>query len=410
MRVAFPYPAYWPYVRRGVERCTHDLATYLAKRGHEVHIITSTPGRPRLGWDGDIRVTYLRQLNHPLVYGHGATLRAFDFSVRATAALIKLRPQVSYLWTNSGIYWAAFLRRRYGINYVSHTSVYWEPGQGRRRYPEVAGANRLLVLNRSAVALAEAEFGLPATTINPPVDLDTFRPCAPRDLEHPIVFFPSDIADPRKGGDLMLRAWNLIHEEVPQARLLLAGSLGVAGWFQDQFDTSMVSKLELVKSPAARAAIEFRGPGSLEDLPVEYSRASVTVMPSVKEMFGMVLTESLACGTPVVTSAHDGPGAIASSPLVGNTVDLRDYGDLQSRQRAVDIANAVVRTIELARQKRTVDACRDWAAQWGIDRIGLQVEEILELAASGHIATFPANAPAAPADWTEVRELEEVNG
>ena len=73
MKIAFPYPAYWPYVRRGVERCTHDLATYLASRGHEVHVITSTPGRPRVGWDGKIRVTYLKQLNHPLVYGHGIT-------------------------------------------------------------------------------------------------------------------------------------------------------------------------------------------------------------------------------------------------------------------------------------------------------------------------------------------------
>ena len=42
MKIAFPYPAYWPYVRRGVERCTHDLGTFLASRGHEVHVITST--------------------------------------------------------------------------------------------------------------------------------------------------------------------------------------------------------------------------------------------------------------------------------------------------------------------------------------------------------------------------------
>ena len=408
MKIAFPYPAYWPYVRRGVERCTHDLATYLASRGHEVHVITSTPGRPRVGWDGKIRVTYLKQLNHPLVYGHGITLRALDFTVRATWALMRLRPQVAYLWTNSGLYWAAALRRRFGINYVSHASVYWEHGQGRRRYPEVAGTNRLLVLNRNAVAQAEDEFGVPATVVNPPVDLATFRPVAQRDQEHPVVFFPSDIADPRKGGDLMLRAWNVIHKEVPRARLVLAGSLGVAGWFQDQYDTSMVSKLGLVKLPAAREAIEFRGPGSLEGLPFDYSRASVTVMPSVREMFGMVLTESLACGTPIVASAHDGPGAIASNPAVGNTVDLRDFGDLHSRQRALDLADAVIRTIDLSRRQDTASACREWAGQWTIDRIGPQVEDILERAASGRIESLAGGPSDANEMALSVNELEEV--
>jgi len=206
----------------------------------------------------------------------------------------------------------------------------------------------------------------------------------------------------------MLRAWNVIHREVPRARLVLAGSLGVAGWFQDQFDTSMVSKLGLVETPAARDAIEFRGPGSLEELPFDYARASVTVMPSVREMFGMVLTESLACGTPVVASAHDGPGTIASNPAVGNTIDLRDYGDLYSRQRELDLADAVIRTIDLSRREGTTAACREWASQWSIDRIGPQVEEILERAAAGRIETFPLRAPEGHTVWPPVDELREV--
>jgi phosphatidylinositol alpha-mannosyltransferase len=223
------------------------------------------------------------------------------------------------------------------------------------------------------------------------------------------VFFPGDIADPRKGGDLMLRAWNVIHREIPSARLVLAGSLGVAGWFQDQFDTSMVSKLDLVKDPAARAAVEFRGPGAVEDLPVDYARSSVTVLPSVKEMFGMVLTESLACGTPVVASAHDGPGAIIGTAAVGNTVDLRDFGDLQSRQRALDLADAVIRTIDLARRPGTKDACRDWASQWSLDKVGPQVEEILERAASGRIESFAGGviAPQTDSSGSEA-DLEEA--
>ena len=68
MKIAYPYPSYWPYVRRGAERCIHDLSGYLAGQGHEVEIITSTPGRPRVDYDGDVKVTYLRQISHPLMY------------------------------------------------------------------------------------------------------------------------------------------------------------------------------------------------------------------------------------------------------------------------------------------------------------------------------------------------------
>jgi hypothetical protein len=51
MKIAYPYPAYWPYVRRGVERCIHDTSNYLARRGHEVDIITSKPG-PSVSYGG----------------------------------------------------------------------------------------------------------------------------------------------------------------------------------------------------------------------------------------------------------------------------------------------------------------------------------------------------------------------
>ena len=173
---------------------------------------------------------------------------------------------------------------------------------------------------------------------------------------------------------------------MPRARLVLGGSLGVAGWLQDQKGLSMISQLGLVKDEAARAAVELRGPGALQDLPALYSRAAVTVLPSVHEMFGMVLTESLACGTPVVASAHHGPGEILTDPSVGATVDLRDTTDLASSARAEELADAILRAIELARQPGTQRRCREFAMQWSLERIGPLAEQELERAASGQAA------------------------
>lgn len=383
MKIAFPYTGYWPYVRRGVERCTHDLATFLAARGHEIHVITSTPGRPRVAWDGDVKVTYLPQLNHPLVYKYSPLLRVDLFAIGATKVMQRERPDVAWLWTYSGIRWASLLQRFWKMPYIYHVSVYWQAGRGHLIFPELPGASRVLALNHHAAGLVEAEFGVECQVLTPPVDTGFFRPGPAPDLERPMVLFPADLADPRKGGALLLSAWNHVHRRLPKARLVLGGSLGVAGWLQDQNGRSMVSQLGLVKSREAREAVELRGPGSLRDLPDLYSRAAVTVLPSVQEMFGMVLTESLACGTPVVASSHHGPGEILTDPSIGRGVEISETTDLASGARAEELAEAILSAIELAREPHTRQRCREHAMQWSLERIGPTAEEQLERVASG---------------------------
>jgi len=400
LKVAFPYTGYWPYVRRGVERCTHDLATYLASRGHQVHVITSTPGRPRVAWDGDVKVTYVSQLNHPLMYRYTPMLRVDAFSLKATRIILREKPDVAHLWAYSGIRWASLLRRYAHFRYLFHVSVYWQMSLGRWWFPELKGANRVMALNSDAAEKVTAEFKVPCGVLPPPVDLRVFRPTVPRDPSHPKVFFPVDLADRRKGGSLLLRAWNRVHRECPTATLVLGGSLGVAGWLQDQRGSSALSHLGLVKDPAARAAIDLRGPGTLDSLPDWYSQASVTVLPSIDEAFGMVLTESLACGTPVVASEHCGPGEIIGDPSIGTTVDLRDDSDLVSSKRADELATAILRTIDLARAPGSRERCRDWASAWSLDKVGLRYERLLE-----EIVSESRPEPA-PMRVAEPKELE----
>jgi len=50
---------------------------------------------------------------------------------------------------------------------------------------------------------------------------------------------------------------------------------------------------------------KFLGPKSGEDLVRAYSASDVTVFPSLTDTFGLVMLESLACGTPVATFPRD---------------------------------------------------------------------------------------------------------
>ncbi|MGH2727683.1 MAG: glycosyltransferase, partial [Actinomycetota bacterium] len=99
--------------------------------------------------------------------------------------------------------------------------------------------------------------------------------------------------------------------------------------------------------PAARDAAVAMGVGTFEELVDLYGRAWVTVLPSSHEAFGLVLVESLACGTPVVTLSG-GPPAELVTPDTGATASAD----------AFSLAAALGQAIELARDPRTRDACR----------------------------------------------------
>ena len=100
----------------------------------------------------------------------------------------------------------------------------------------------------------------------------------------------------------------------------------------------------------------------------------------------MVVVESLACGTPVVCSTDGGPAEIVSIPEVGERVPLTSLLDLIDARRAQDLAESILRTIELARRPGTSERCREWAEQWSLDRVGHQAEQMYQEIAETHWA------------------------
>jgi len=393
MRIVYPYPTYWPYVRRGVERCIHDLSGYLTRRGHEVDIITSKPGRARVGYDGDARVIYLRQLAHPLAYKYLPHFRLYSFGIEATTHILRGKYDVAHLWAYSSIMAAPLLKRWNNLPYLFHLMLRDHIWPGRLDHwvfgRLMKHANRVAALTPGGSANMERATGIPVKTIPPPVDMDVFRPGAPKDPSTPRVLFTGDLGDARKGGPALLRAWDEIHRRVPEAKLVLAGPFGMVG-YDSRFDVYTLERLDLIRSPAARAAVEVPGPGDVKDLPNRYSEAAVTVLPSVEEAFGIVVTESLSCGTPVVCSAYDGPGEIVTNPEVGVTVPLKTLADLMSERVSQQLADAVVRAIELSRQPGTPERCRQWAEQYSLETVGPIVEqELMEMAEMRHSQGSP---------------------
>ena len=84
-----------------------------------------------------------------------------------------------------------------------------------------------------------------------------------------------------------------------------------------------------------------------------YRRAWVTALPAIGEAFGIVLAESLACGTPVVGSPFGGIPEIIDRPEIGRAARSLEPPDL---------ADALLEALELAETPATApivpSACR----------------------------------------------------
>ena len=89
-----------------------------------------------------------------------------------------------------------------------------------------------------------------------------------------------------------------------------------------------------------------------------YGQAWGTCLPSRADSFGMVLVESLACGTPLVTTTEGAPQELVDE---GRTGSLCDPGDEE------DLARACLQTLQLARRPETAVACRESARNYDWD-------------------------------------------
>ncbi len=133
------------------------------------------------------------------------------------------------------------------------------------------------------------------------VNLDLFQPTdtgeARRRLglseEDKVVLFVGRI-EPLKGIDRLVQAAGLLRD-TPNLKLSIIGG--------DASSRDDVDQLKgLCRSLGIEDSVSFQELVKQERLPIYYSAADVTVMPSYYESFGLVALESLACGTPVVTT------------------------------------------------------------------------------------------------------------
>lgn len=125
---------------------------------------------------------------------------------------------------------------------------------------------------------------------------------------------------PRKGQDLLIEALAELAELPWQCQLV--GAL-------DRADRYVAQVREAIARHGLETRIELLGSQPGERLPALYAQADLFVLPSHYEGYGMVITEALAHGLPVVTTtggalAHTLPDAAGIKVAPGDVGALRD--------------------------------------------------------------------------------------
>jgi D-inositol-3-phosphate glycosyltransferase len=227
------------------------------------------------------------------------------------------------------------------------------------------------------------------TTINPGVDLSVFRPGSQADARRQlglpadgIVLAFAGRVQPLKAPDIVLKAAAQMVREDPSlaTRLTVAFVGGPSGTGRQDPD----GLVQLAGRLGIAHLVRLEPPCPQPELALWYRAATLVMVPSYSESFGLVAMEAQACGTPVVAAAVGGLRTAVRHDYSGVLVDSHDPGNYAQAVRELIAAPARMARMRLG--------ARDHASRFGWSAT---VDKLLQLYAT---VTAEAGARATAVD------------
>lgn len=316
MKIAYVYDAVYPYIRGGVEKRIHEIATRLAARGHDIHIYGMH------WWDGaetlvrDDGVTLHGVCAPAPLYANGrrSVPPALRFAGSVLRPLQRTAADADIIDCQNFPYFSCFSAKAaslatgvpLAITWHEVWGEYWHEymgwrgifGKGIEHLAAGLTPHAIAVSQSTARALEDLRVQRAVVVIPNGIDLREISAVPPADAagdgvaSSDIIFAGRLIKEKNVG--ILLQAIAIISEEIPDIRATIIG------------DGPERERLEAqARNLGLEAAVTFTGflPDDAAVI-AAMKAARVFVLPSTREGFGMVALEAMACGLPVVTIDH----------------------------------------------------------------------------------------------------------
>lgn len=143
--------------------------------------------------------------------------------------------------------------------------------------------------------------------------------------------------DPIKGQDLAIRALATLTHDYPQLKLVLVGngsfSGSSAGLGLSKSQRWRTRLEEMVRQTGLEDRVVFTGHLPQNDLDCLYERCRFTILPSVREGFGLVAVESWLHGKPAIVTERAGIAELIQDGVNGLLFDPDAEGALAAKMR-----------------------------------------------------------------------------
>lgn len=313
MKIVILVDLFPPKWLAGTEIATYCMAGHLAKRGHEVHVVTSLDeGLPE-------ESSELGFYTHRLPRIRNRFASAPVFCIDIVRAIQKINPDIIHVQSLCIAVPALISKKFYKIPYVV-----W--GRGSDIYlPAVLtkltskttmkNADSVIALTEDMKQAMQSIYIRDIAVVPNGIELKKYMSKAPVNLikgsEKRILFVGR--LYPVKGVQYLLQAMKIIHEEMPDVKLILVGD----GEEREHLE-SLTDSLEI------KECVEFAGRAPHEEVQDYMNQAEVFVLPSLSEGFPVTILEAMACGLPIVATRVRGVPDIVEEGINGYLVDTKN--------------------------------------------------------------------------------------
>jgi glycogen synthase len=363
-----------PRLIGGLGRHVDALTRALVASGHEVHVVSrSHPDAPAVESRGGLHVVRV-DASPPAVDFEDLVpwVLAFNTAVLGAASRLVREHRFDIVHAHDWLVASAGieLARSTGLPLVGtvHATEYGRhqghlPGPMNHLIHAIEGwfvehVDRTVVCSTYMHDQVRALFGVPEDRIDiipngvevdalapPETEVRALRRTLADDGTHLVLF--AGRLEYEKGVQTVLHALERLVDRVGAVRFMIAG----VGTYSDELR-------RLVDELGLEHRVHFTGFLEERALRLHYAAADIAVAPSIYEPFGLVATEAMACGTPVVASDTGGLREILADGT-GLTFPPQDATQLADRIAEVLEDPALAERL-VARGRERIRALYDW--------------------------------------------------